>query len=216
MARGKLIAALAGLCALGMNLGTAQAATVDYNFIGTGTGTLNGNAFSGLFDVNILANTSTISFDGANHYTNAGFATFTSSAGFATFTNGGGYTPEVVLINGPTGSAANVGFGQAQPAPVFFVNEALFNSAFQNYNLATAFALTGGTVSFGPQTYLTNLGNLTFASITSLSFVATGGVAATPLPASWTMMLGGLIFGGGFMLYQRRKRDGRVPMNAAA
>jgi hypothetical protein len=36
MARGKFIAALAGLCVLSPNFGTARAATIDYNFIGTG------------------------------------------------------------------------------------------------------------------------------------------------------------------------------------
>jgi hypothetical protein len=168
-----------------------------------------------LFDVNIIANTSTISGSG-NFFTNTGTAIFASSAGLAAFKSGPGVTPEVILINGPTGSAANVGFAQTQPAPVFAVNEAHFNSAFKNYNLATAFALTGGTVSFLPQTYLTNAGNLIFTSITSLKFDAVGGVAATPLPASWMMMLGVLVIGLRFMSYQRVRRDDGAIMNAAA
>jgi hypothetical protein len=215
MARGKLTAALAGLCALSMNFGAAQAAIIDYTFIGTGTGTLNNVAFSGLFDVNIIANTSTISGSG-NNFTNTGTATFLSSAGFATFSSGSGYTPEVVLINGPTANLASVGFAQLQPAPVFAVAEALFNPAFQNYNLANALALTGGSVSFGTQTYLTSLGNLTFTSINSLKFEAVGGVATTPLPASWAMMLGSLALGLGAMLHQRRRRDKVALTNAAA
>jgi hypothetical protein len=215
MARGRLIAALAGLCALTVNFGTAQAATIDYNFIGTGTGTLNGVGFSGVFDVNYLANTSTISSSG-NFFTNSGTATFLSSAGFATLSSGSGYTPEVVLINGPTPGAASIGFAQLQPAPVFAVAEAVFNPAFQNYNLATAFALTGGSVSFLPQTYVTNIGNLSFTSISSLQFTALGGVAATPLPASWTLMLGSLVLGAGFMAFQRAKGKNEALISAAA
>jgi hypothetical protein len=115
---GAFIAALAGLCALSLNFGTARAATIDY--IGTGAGTLNGVAFSGLFDVNIIGNTSTISSSG-DFFSNKGTAIFVSSAGLATFSSGPGVTWEVILINGPTVSAANVSFAQTQPAPVFAV-----------------------------------------------------------------------------------------------
>lgn len=41
-------------------------------------------------------------------------------------------------------------------------------------------------------------------------------VSTTPLPASWTMMLSGLVFGLGLMFYQRRKRDFSVGATASA
>jgi hypothetical protein len=40
--------------------------------------------------------------------------------------------------------------------------------------------------------------------------------SVTPLPASWTMMLSGIIIALGFMLYQRRKRDNGMGAPAAS
>jgi hypothetical protein len=208
MARGKFIAALAGLFALSLNFAAARAATIDYTFIGTGTGTLGKSTFSGTFDVNLVGNTTSV-FNLGNFFSNAGTATFASGGLNATLNSGS----QVILINGPSGFA-NVGFAQLQPPPVFAVNEAVFNNAFLGYALASAFPLTGGTVSFLPQTYLTNLGALSFSSISSLKFEA--GMSATPLPASWTMMLGVLVVGFGFAFYQRAKRDNGAVMSAAA
>src|SRR5258708_30860183 len=98
MARGKFIAALAGLFALSMNFAAARAATIDYTFIGTGTGTLGKSTFSGTFDVNLVGNTTSV-FNLGNFFSNGGAATFASGGLNATFNSGSG----VVFVNSPHG-----------------------------------------------------------------------------------------------------------------
>ena len=175
----------------------ARASTIDYIFTGDGSGTLNGVAWSGDFTVTEIANTSTVNTSGAPLLSNVvTSATFEAGSLNATLTG----TGNDVILNASS-TFPSIAFDQQQPSPVFDVGEGLENSAFETYNLATAFPLTAGIPSFIPQTFDTSAGNLAFAAIGSLSFEATTGV---PEPASWATMLVGF-FGLGGMIRSRRR-----------
>jgi hypothetical protein len=83
---------------------------------------------------------------------------------------------EAIVNNDPLNP--RMAFGQAQSASPFFGAEALQNSAFVPYNLATAFPMTSGTPEFIPQVFQTlPLGGifaptLEFDSASSISFQA--------------------------------------------
>jgi hypothetical protein len=199
------IAALAVGTALIMG-GPARAATIDYIFTGLGSGTLGlsdtfGSAPTGpdvSFTVTIVGDTGGVS-GGPIFYSNLGVGTFTSGLLNATLNSGS----EAYLYNGPAG-IANVAFGQTVPCLPCFVSEALYTDALLGYDLTTAFSLTGGSVSFGQETYLTDHGNLTFTSISSLTFEAILPAAETPLPAALPLFATGL--GALGLLGWRRKR----------
>jgi hypothetical protein len=180
--------------------GAARATTIDYIFTGTGTGTLGGSAFSGGFGVTLVGDTGTVA-SASPFFSDDVSGTFVAGALSATLDSGA----QMRLINGPSGSAV-AGFGQIQPGPVFFVEEAVFTDALLGYDLKTAFPLTSGIVSAIVQTFLTNNGDLTFNSISSLSFEAD--LAATPLPASWVMMLTLLAFAWFVAQWHKRNRLG--------
>jgi hypothetical protein len=84
-----------------------------------------------------------------------------------------------------------VGFGQSQPSPVFFVAEALFNPAFQGYDLGPS-GSTSGTPNFIIQTFSTDKGFLTFDSASSMTFEALSLSSAVPEASSWAGVHGPL------------------------
>jgi hypothetical protein len=193
---------------LGISLVTApgaHAATIDYIFNGTGTGSLNGSAFSGDFNVTYVGDTTAVQ-SAAFYNTNAAVGTFTFGSTLAATLNN---PANIVLINDPAApGAANIGFAQSQPSPVFGVNEALYSPTFVGYNGATAFPLTTGTANAIEQTYLTNVGALTFTTITALNFEATtpGATSATPLPAALPLFAAALL-GLGALGFRRNRAN---------
>lgn len=193
MSRSLWIGLVTGCTALLLG-SVAQAETIEYIFTGTcaaSTCSLNGTYFTS-FTVTEVGDTSSVSGPSGGEYTNATSATFTSGALTATLTG----TNEV-LEN--TASPGYMGFVQTSPALAI---EALTNTAFETYDLATALALTSGglSVSATDDTYSTSAGNLVFADITALSFEA----VVTPLPAALPLFAGGL--GAMGLLGRRRKR----------
>lgn len=179
----------------------ARAAPIDYIFTGTGSGTLNGVSFSGGFSVNEIGDTTTVDTSDPTFFrNNASSAVFASGALTAALT---GNFNQVILNKDP--AFPRIGFGQGQPAPVFFVAEATSNFAFAPYDLASAFPLTSGTPSFATQTYLTSGGDLTFTSISALSFEATT-PGAVPEPSTWALLVLGFGALGTGMRGSRRSR----------
>jgi PEP-CTERM motif len=166
-------AALAA-CAVSLLSAAANAAPIEYIFTGTGTGTLGDHTFDGAFTVSLLADTSTVT-SGGGELRNTGSMSFMS--GFL----GAGIPDDVLIEN--TASPGFMGFSQ-NIAP--FPDESLTATIFETYNLMTALPLTSGGLSVAPATFLTGGGDLTFETITSLSFTAIGGV---PEPSTWAMML---------------------------
>jgi hypothetical protein len=194
--------ALAGIFALLSSSLAAQATPIEYIFSGDGTGSLNGTSFDGAFTVIGLSDTDTIVIDGSNLH-NPASGTFSSGALSATFSAGfqiGGINQPNPLDNGGF-FPPNVSFGQSQPAPVTFVAEALTSNSFLGYQLGYL-GLTGGDVSFGLQTFLTDGGPLTFTGISDLTFEAVA--PGVPEPSTWVMMMLGFA-GIGAMVHQRRK-----------
>jgi hypothetical protein len=160
--------------------GSAEAATIGCIFTGTGMGTLGTQSFDGSFSITLIGDTSTAINTGPNFFVNSAVtANFVSGTLSATLPN-----TSVQVISGlsdPT--ASNVSFPQSQPSPIDTVNTAVFSTAFNNYDLTTAYALSSGAPSFEATPYLTNDGNLTFSDITALSFEATT-PSSVPLPPS--------------------------------
>jgi PEP-CTERM motif len=186
------IGLLAGCVALLFGAG-AQAATIDYIFTGTGTGTLNGTAFNGSFTVTEIGNTLAVSGPSGGEFTNvASTASFVIGSNMGTLT---GTTNEVI---DNTAAPGYIGFAQL---PLISV-ESTTNSVFETYQLATALPLTIGTPSVAPATYDTNLGNLDFTTITALNFQAVI-PSAVPEPAS-LLMVGTALLGLGVTRRRRR------------
>jgi hypothetical protein len=203
-----------------MGLTQVQASPIEYIFDGVGSGTYGetlsgtdpttgapiysgGTAFTNAtFAVVVTGDTANIVGAGTGFVTNTGTATVSIGSFSANF------TPDIRVgsvydtSNPPNTASANVGFGQAQPAPVAFVAEALFNPAFQGYDLGLT-GLTGGTPNFISQTYSTTNGFLTFDSASSLTFEAISQTSAVPEASTWAMMILGFA-GLGFMAYRRK------------
>lgn len=177
----------------------ARAATIDYIFTGTATGTLNNTAFSGAFQVELVSDTTTAT--GVGLVTNiATSATFTIGASTGSLL---GNFNEVGLNQDP--NFPRIIFGQAQSASPFFVAEGIENSVFVPYDLASAFPLTTGTVSqTAGSLYFTSLGDLVFSDITSMSFEAVI-PGATPLPGAMPLFATGLS-ALGFLGWRRKKK----------
>jgi PEP-CTERM motif len=83
-----------------------------------------------------------------------------------------------------------------------FAVEALTSSVFETYSLADALGVTTGGLSIGPATYSTSGGDLTFASVDSISKLSFQ--AIVPEPSTWAMMLLGFA-GLGFLAYRKRE-----------
>ena len=191
-------AILAGAAVLAFGA-AAQAATITYTFEGVGQGDLNGAAFNGDFTVTLVGDTTTVTTGVGQLINDATSASFSSGALSATLT---GLGNSVRVNTDPTIFPALI-FGQTQPAPTFFVAEGTVNPVFGAYDLASNLALTSGSVTAIPQTFLTSSGDLDFTNISALSFEAV--VAGVPEPGSWALMLIGVGGLGGALRLNRRQ-----------
>jgi hypothetical protein len=168
----------------------ANASPIEYIFTGTGTGTVNGVAFSGDFSISAAADTLGITSGGGEFRNTPTSVTFIESSVNATLMD------IVVLDN--TASPGFIGFGSTSSP---FDSEDLTGPTFETYDLSTALALTSGPLSVAPGTFNTSVGTLDFRTITALSFEATT-VTAVPEPASLTIFGAGL---AGLAFFRRRK-----------
>jgi hypothetical protein len=151
-------AALAA-CAVPLHAAGASAATIDYIFIGTGSGVFDGRGFAGDFRIAMIADTSTVTSGGGE---------FRNDVGTMVIFIGGlrdTITAPLVLTNAADPGFA--GFGQELPP---FPSEDLTNAIFQTYNLMTALPFTSGGLSVAPATFQTGGGTVDFETITALSF----------------------------------------------
>jgi hypothetical protein len=188
-------------CAMFLLAAAAQASPITYIFTGVGSGSLDGQSFEdATFSVSLLADTTTVSV-GASQASNAATTTdFTLGALSGTFD---GVQNSIIENTGSFGASFPIiVFGQSQSAAPFFVAEGLSNAAFPTYDLTSAFPLTSGPVSFDVQTFQTSAGDLTFDGISSLSFQAVTGV---PEPATWSLMLVGVLGAGAAMRLSRKR-----------
>ena len=182
--------AILAACGVLLSATAAEAAVIDYVFTGTGSGSLDGSAFSdATFTVTMVSDTSTVTSGGGEFRNDVGTMTFVSGSLSDTI------TAPLVVEN--TVSPGFMGFSQ-ELSP--FPDESLTAAVFETYNLMTALPLTSGGLSVAPATFATAGGTLTFDSIAALSFQATGGV---PEPSTWAMMLLGFA-GLGFLAYRKR------------
>ena len=181
--------------------GAAYAAPIEYLFEGTGTGTLGSKSFSGAFTITMIGNTTSVIHSSPNYFTNVTTDFFTSGSLTGVFKGG----TSIVLNTEST--FPNIGFAQSVPAPVYGVDEATVNTAFEPYNLMTSFPLTSGTVSFLDQTFLTGQGNLSFTGISALAFEAqtlSPAPSAVPLPPALPLFAAALL-GIGLLAHRRRR-----------
>ncbi len=186
---------------------SAQAATIDYIFSGTFTGSLGATNYTGQsFSVDLTGDTNNVTFGGGEYANVASAATFTIGS---TTGNLLGNFNDVVL--NPSFSSGTVIFGQAQTLPPFFVGEGLSNSGLATYNLAFAFASVTGPLSLtADSVYQTSLGDLTFNDISALSFEADSiAVSPVPLPAGFPLFAAALGLMG-FMGWNRQRKTVRI------
>jgi hypothetical protein len=183
--------------AIPLHGGGASAATIDYVFKGTATGSLAGDGFTDeSFTVTLVGDTDNVTSSGGEFFNQAISASFTVGSTPGALT---GLVNEVILNTDPM--SPRVAFGQAQS--MNFVAEALQNGSFASYNLKTAFPLTPGTPQFITQVFETSVGDLEFDSASFASFEATTG--SVPEPSTWAMMLTGFA-GLGWLAHLRGRR----------
>lgn len=169
----------------------AVASPITYTFTGTGSGTVNGNAFNGTFTITDVADTTGITSGGGEYRNTPSSSVFSSGAFTANLV-----TP-LVIEN--TVAPGFMGFSESVTP---FNDESLTNSVFETYALNTALPLTSGGLSVATGTlgtFPTDTGVLVFSSITALSFQAT---TAAPEPAAFCFA--GIGLGSLFILRRRR------------
>jgi PEP-CTERM motif-containing protein len=184
-----IVAVLVGLFLLLVGACPASASSITYSFAGTGTGDLNGVAFTSVsFTITVLGDTSNIVSCGVP-------ITFCNGANSATiaimgFSTSAFVTATQVFDNQGTTSA---GFERA------FIGLDLLDlrdPAFTTYNLATSFGPIFVANPFAVNQFncndgcvVTTQGILNFSSIVNVTFNAT----ATPEPSTLTMFGSGII-----------------------
>ena len=175
-------------------VGAATAVPIDYIFTGTGTGTVNGNAFNdSSFTITAVADTSGITSGGGEFRNTPTSVTFTEGANTATLID--------FLIIENTASPGFMGWGNSISP---FDGEDLTNTIFETYGLNTALGPITGGLSVAPGAFETSVGTLDFTSSpTALSFQAT----AVPEPITFSLFGAGLVGAG---LIRRRKRAKQV------
>ncbi len=197
----------------------ANAATIDYIFTGSGTGSLGGTGFGGFpfapdasFTFTIVGDTGAVTLgsasgppDNGNPYRNVGIsATFVSGSLSANLSN----TLVNLYNNNQVQTFPGVGFFQSPT----FAGEVLGTASdgpLGSYDLTTAFAqistaTAGNFVSFGPDPFTTDSGDLIFTHISQLTFEAIIPGSETPLPAAFPLFVSGL---GALGLIARRRKQ---------
>jgi hypothetical protein len=175
--------------------GAAKAATIDYIFSGTGSGSLGATSFDGNYSITFVGDTATAFSYAPGSFANLVVGTFSTSS-LSAVLDGPIYISSV--------AAPNNAIGFVQP-PGFSV----INAAVNGYDLATPFSLITGPVSpiadsLVAATFTTDDGNLTLDNLSTMSFEAVE-PSAVPLPAALPMFLAAFA-GLAFFGYQRRVR----------